>query len=693
MSVGGKSQGNPKSQIPTESLLSNGKFSDVLVALYASQQAPQAASLIRDAWREGGNLEKAWEWSQRTDGGALRPDERLRAAWEAERRREADRLRANLAAAGRGNVYSPDLEKWLEDPVYDARTAWVREGGGIVWLREEETGRLKVLSRPPSADRAAFTRDLARSGNPLVVFGRGGEWIDAARTALAEHPAMFLTMRRPATVVAPDLPLFLLALRVLDLTDLLGAPDLFWFVGDGWEEAMRRVFVQDLFLPLPDSRMIVPAPSREVARALSEAARIREADAGRARERAWPEYARRTRADWRKAFSRSGPGEGPRVLFITSRFTTVLQYVVRDLSEAFASLGCPVETLIEPTDCRRVPWPAVAAALDEFRPDLLVQLDHLRGEHGGALPPSVPFACWIQDRLPNLFNPKFISQQGAGDFVFAMWEGIRRDCLAAGYPEVLRLGAAANTFVYGAPARVRSEYACDVAFVSNITPPTPEPRYPGLVERAAEILTLEGIGYRDTVFYQKLLDRIAREKGFSVPDGDRARLVERVLAFDVERFVQRTEPLRWARAMGLDVKVWGSGWDRLGEFAPVARGPVRPGEDLRDLYRSARIHLHANSDTNVHPRVFECLAAGGFLLAWRHPTDGEPGGLAEHLAVGREVETFASRADFEEKVRGFLVDEGRRNAVVQAGRRRVLAEHTMVRRAEAILDAVRARLA
>ena len=146
------------------------------------------------------------------------------------------------------------------------------------------------------------------------------------------------------------------------------------------------------------------------------------------------------------------------------------------------------------------------------------------------------------------------------------------------------------------------------------------------------------------------------------------------------------------KQMGLDVRVWGKGWEASEEFAPLARGSVAPGEPLRDLYAAARIHLHMNSDTNVHGRVFECLLSGGFILAWAHPTDREPGGLGEALEIGREVETFSGREDFERKVRQYLADEAARRAVSEAGRARVAREHTTVHRAAEILRRVRQRL-
>ena len=59
----------------------------------------------------------------------------------------------------------------------------------------------------------------------------------------------------------------------------------------------------------------------------------------------------------------------------------------------------------EPSPAGRMYQHGIRRALDEFRPDLVFQIDHLRHEHGQLSPPGLPFACWIQDHLPHLQTP------------------------------------------------------------------------------------------------------------------------------------------------------------------------------------------------------------------------------------------------------------------------------------------------
>ena len=111
------------------------------------------------------------------------------------------------------------------------------------------------------------------------------------------------------------------------------------------------------------------------------------------------------------------PPRRPRVLLLTTRFSSVLQYSTRDAAEGFRQIGWDARVVIEPTPAHRLYRPAIRRALDEFKPDLVFQIDHLRHEHGDLFPPNLPFACWVQDHLPNLTSDAAGAAVGPRDFV------------------------------------------------------------------------------------------------------------------------------------------------------------------------------------------------------------------------------------------------------------------------------------
>src|SRR4029450_13855633 len=77
-----------------------------------------------------------------------------------------------------------------------------------------------------------------------------------------------------------------------------------------------------------------------------------------------------------------------RILGITSRYTTFLQYSMRDWLSAFERLGPQTRLGTEQSDHEITGPVAFAEATADFQPDLVVCIDHFRKELGG-LPANV----------------------------------------------------------------------------------------------------------------------------------------------------------------------------------------------------------------------------------------------------------------------------------------------------------------
>ncbi|MFN0056922.1 MAG: glycosyltransferase [Planctomycetota bacterium] len=556
---------------------------------------------------------------------------------------------------------------------------WGDVGRGLEALRFDD-GRLTPIA-PRSLPAAVET--MARTAVPYLWTGfQSIPWL---RAFLANRPDGFLGMRQPIYIVVPDAELFALWLDLEDLSDVFDRPEVFWHVGADWDAQLSALLSERPLLLPPTQVISLGAPT-----AASEALTRMFAERAARRERCIAQladhYAALEADIDRRWVVRGAP---PRVFLITTRYTTVLQYATRDLESAFRQLGCATELVIERDEAEQLTSDGVLTQMAAFSPDIVVQIDALR--------PHLPFidhrplhVCWIQDRLPRLFDREVIAALGTRDLVFAMWPQVLAECRAAGYPELELLPVAANTAVYNDAARVRSEFVHDIAFVSHVEPPPLAGPVEPIVRAALELIPQIGYGNGVRAHYAELLERIENRLGVRVNDSSRVAILH-LLEVQVERYVQRTEPIRWARELGHDVRVYGRGWDQMEEFRSIAAGPVTPGGDLRDLYRSARIHLQINTDTNVHPRLFECLAAGGMLLARAHPGDTARGGLGDFLALDREVLTYRDREDFATKVNRLLGEPEWRAGFVARGQAAVHARHTTVDRARQILGVARRR--
>ena len=138
--------------------------------------------------------------------------------------------------------------------------------------------------------------------------------------------------------------------------------------------------------------------------------------------------------------------------------------------------------------------------------------------------------------------------------------------------------------------------------------------------------------------------------------------------------------VRDALEAGLDVTVWGSGWERF--IAPEhVRGEFLDNARLPAAYRSARVVLNDHWDDMaregfVSNRVFDAVAAGAVVVS------DEVAGL--HDLFGPAVRTYRDARD----LRG-IVDELRLAdpADHRSSAERVAREHSFDRRAASLLDA------
>ncbi|HEV7528631.1 MAG TPA: glycosyltransferase [Solirubrobacteraceae bacterium] len=178
--------------------------------------------------------------------------------------------------------------------------------------------------------------------------------------------------------------------------------------------------------------------------------------------------------------------------------------------------------------------------------------------------------------------------------------------------------------------------------------------------------------------YSKVSDELKYDVTFvGQPHGDRKQAVARL------------------RVAGLPVECWGFGWPA---------GPLEHGE-MVDAFASSRINLNLSNSSpapginarirrmlrfrpppprpaQIKGRNFEVPGCGGFLLTERVPH------LEDYFELGREVGVFERAEDLADQIRYWLEHEDERQAVADAGYRRVMAEHTYDHRFAAIFAAL-----
>ncbi len=147
-------------------------------------------------------------------------------------------------------------------------------------------------------------------------------------------------------------------------------------------------------------------------------------------------------------------------------------------------------------------------------------------------------------------------------------------------------------------------------------------------------------------------------------------------------FIEGTRRLRhgYVRALepeGLTVRGdvgWKSVVQKAGE-------PLDYFTELPAFYGACAVNFNVTSiqmPHTVNQRVFDCPAAGGFLL-----TDAQPD-LEALFDAESEIATYRSQEECIEKFRWYLRHPGARLEIVEKARKRVLGEHTYAHRIKSI---------
>ncbi|HWB79392.1 MAG TPA: glycosyltransferase [Nannocystaceae bacterium] len=383
-------------------------------------------------------------------------------------------------------------------------------------------------------------------------------------------------------------------------------------------------------------------------------------------------------------------GEPLRVWAWSSLHTTVLQHVARALVSGFRALGHTVELAIESEARERIGPADAVASLAAFEPDLAVLFDHTRPEYGPVLPAGLPVAAWILDELPALSDPRVLARLGALDLAFAWSEPLTKMYGGLGYPHVETLPFAVDTDVYRPDPTITA--APVVAYATHLAFPEDLPCAPGLYRALEEQMMAMAEVPAGVEPLRPLLDATIAALALDIPADKYADLAYQCMM--IARHVDRVKVADAVLAAGLPIALFGRGWPKIDRFKAHHRGELAPGAALRKMYQEHAVVLHINTRCNLHPRVLECAASGGFVLA---RSDGDydfaPGGVNEALTVGKELCLFTDEADMIAKIRRAFDEPQWREGFVQAGHDRVHAEHGYEARASAIVASLHQQLA
>lgn len=315
--------------------------------------------------------------------------------------------------------------------------------------------------------------------------------------------------------------------------------------------------------------------------------------------------------------------------------------------------------------------------IGEFRPHFILTSNYAGMDTEGIFArffedARIPYVSWFTD-TPRmiLFGRKMhISMYS----VAATWERAYFDHFTGlGFEHVLYLPLATDPVLFqGEPGET---FDRDLAFVgSSMIQQTQEaleknehlPHVVAAVARAFE----QGRVTREN-FARGISAIVEAPVLESLNDSERRNL-ELLINYEATRR-QRAEMVRRLEPLGLEVR----GDAHWLEVAARVGGAVGYFQDLAPFYRGTAVNLNSTSlqmRFAVNQRVFDCPAAGGFLITDRQAD------LAEHFDPETETVTYATLDELEDKVRYYLQRPEERSAIVRRAQKRIAAAHTHAHR-------------
>lgn len=656
--------------------------------------------LFESALRSLENREflRAFELLTRCHGGGFRADEARELLLDAFHRPGAERFRAlyekNVAAL---KHYPHIAQKHLDG----TKGALLALPGG--WFSVYDAGRREFSPLRQTATGPAPGLPKINGLVPLIYEICDAGLIDLILKA-SDAPG-FLTQKTPAYIHYDSFEPFSILLQTADISPVAASGRAVFAFG-------REELEAALLAPKARQPEFVYAPDRERERkvaAFFESISARRAAACENSARSIEaHYAAVTPA----AVAERIRSRSARVGIITSRFTSAVQYYLRDCARALRSLGFDCRVLIEESDLESVGTQAHVAFIDEFRPELILVANHFRWEES-KIPPGVVFISWLQDFLPRVFSKETASRIGPLDFVMNLFYS-SREFAGLGYPpeNVVAAPMLADAGLYKKYELTAEEsalFATDVCCISNSGDPdasfgrlmkffeklpglkTLESSFINLRERIFEDLYSEKSEYSGTDAVRLLLEGELEKIGISLT-GDSFDEAARIFKYEVISDIKKVVPLLWLHEKGYKMKLWGKPWPKHPVLKKYAMGVAANGETMSKILNASRISLGQNNAITLHPRLLESTLSGCLYIGNAIAPEDDMADARKYLKEGYELVLYRGRADLYRKIDYFLGNKYEIKKVVSAGQRRIKERLTYEALMCGVLDFVASRL-
>ncbi len=384
----------------------------------------------------------------------------------------------------------------------------------------------------------------------------------------------------------------------------------------------------------------------------------------------------------------------PSIVFFTTRFSTALQYHIRDCNISAQKQGCRTAVMIESHRTRVCSSNYMVKILIENKPDIMFQLDHFRYEIVNFYPKEMIFVTWAQDVMPHIMDCDTPSKLGDRDFVvsqMAEWESFKK----VGYSleRLIFEPIPANAGLYH-PVKISKEdkakYGADVCMIchsGNVMAVIQE-EISCFPEASREMLLDAYVSY---VNYAKETENVFLDgdviKGFFdvfIKKFYSAQILQSVLLRMENFLLTRLNPVLYRQMLAdwliaekdINVKLWGRGWTEVEAYKQYAMGIAPNGEEMSKIIQSSKIVLGNNIALTGAARAAETMLCGAFYLSIASVPKHDLCNIFQWFKENEELESFHNREELIEKVRYYLQNDEARIRKAETGRKKALQKLT-----------------
>lgn len=482
-------------------------------------------------------------------------------------------------------------------------------------------------------------------------------------------------------------------LQIMNIGKFIESRRVVFLVG---EDAVRNYFVQDMSL-LPQSILNEKADGK-YSLLIDSMIKDRQKE-----EAEFDEEIKNHYAENGKEVLEEIKGKRVRILLLTSRFTTVLQYHARSCMRAAQRLGYSARLLMEKDDiCRITDWD-MKRQFAEFKPHIVIELNYFRYQEI-VKQKEIVWITWVQDPMPNIMDKNTPKKLITRDLVmshFTTWQTFQK----LGYQDVIDAPIPADACVYHPYQLLEVEYSkyqCDICFVCHGSDVSEH------INWLCEALPLEWKekisflykGYKEYVyqtgifFYNKeefltFVDGVLK-KSFSINASyEKVNFIADDMYNRFNQRVYRQYLVDWLLDAGYtNLKLWGNGWTKEPKYAKYAMGPAENGETLSKIYQASKIVLGNNIMTTAAARAWESMLSGAFYLSNYIPPEDDITDIRKIVKENEELIMFYDKEDLLRKVDYYLTHEEERKRMAEIGRKAALERMTFDKLMEKVIEEI-----